>query len=93
MNNGIPQKNIRSYWIADCQFYDEDGMGVAAYLLVDDDGCLCELDLWKAVNQRFSHYPVARISSETSQWINRSNGGEHALAFALRALALTQHHL
>ena len=47
MNNGIPQKNIRSYWIADCQFYDEDGMGVAAYLLADDDGCLCELDLWK----------------------------------------------
>ena len=38
MNNGVPQKNIRSYWIADCQFYDEDGMGVAAYLLVDGRG-------------------------------------------------------
>ena len=47
MNNGVPQKNIRSYWIADCQFYDEDGMGVAAYLLVDGTRSLCELDLWK----------------------------------------------
>ena len=28
-------------------FYDADDKGVAAYLLVDDDGCLCELDLWK----------------------------------------------
>ena len=47
MNNGVPQKNIRSYWIADCQFYDEDGMGVAAYLLVDGTRSLCKLDLWK----------------------------------------------
>lgn len=47
MNNGVPQKNIRSYWIADCHFYDEDGMGVAAYLLVDGTRSLCELDLWK----------------------------------------------
>ncbi len=47
MNNGVPQKNIRSFWIADCQFYDKDGIGVAAYLLVDEMRSLCELDLWK----------------------------------------------
>lgn len=47
MNNGEPVKCKPSRVISDCMFYDADNKGVAAYLLVDDDGCLCELDLWK----------------------------------------------
>ena len=47
MNNGEPVKYKPSHVVSDCMFYDADDKGVAAYLLVDDDGCLCELDLWK----------------------------------------------
>ncbi|WP_315292743.1 DUF6984 family protein [Hoylesella loescheii] len=47
MNNGEPVKYKPSHVISDCMFYDADNKGVAAYLLVDDDGYLCELDLWK----------------------------------------------
>jgi hypothetical protein len=47
MNNGEPVKYKPSHVISDCMFYDADDKGVAAYLLVDDDGYLCELDLWK----------------------------------------------
>ena len=47
MNNGELMKCKPSHVISDCMFYDADNKGVAAYLLVDDDGCLCELDLWK----------------------------------------------
>ena len=47
MNNGEPVKYKPSHVISDCMFYDADNKGVAAYLLADDDGCLCELDLWK----------------------------------------------
>ena len=47
MNNGEPVKYKPSHVISDCMFYDADNKGVAAYLLVDGDGCLCELDLWK----------------------------------------------
>ena len=47
MNNGEPVKYKPSHVISDCLFYDADDKGVAAYLLVDDDGCLCEFDLWK----------------------------------------------
>ena len=47
MNNGEPVKYKPSHVVSDCMFYDADNKGAAAYLLVDDDGCLCELDLWK----------------------------------------------
>ena len=47
MSNGEPVKYKPSHVVSDCMFYDADDKGVAAYLLVDDDGCLCELDLWK----------------------------------------------
>lgn len=47
INNGEPVKYKPSHVISDCMFYDADNKGVAAYLLVDGDGCLCELDLWK----------------------------------------------
>ena len=47
MNNGEPVKYKPSHVISDCMFYDADNKGVAAYLLVDGDGCFCELDLWK----------------------------------------------
>lgn len=33
--------------ISNCMFYDKDGVGVAAYLLVDEDDHICELDMWK----------------------------------------------
>ena len=47
INNGELVKYKPSHVISDCMFYDADNKGVAAYLLVDGDGCLCELDLWK----------------------------------------------
>lgn len=47
MNNVEPVKCKPSRVISDCMFYDADNKGAAAYLLVDDDGYLCELDLWK----------------------------------------------
>lgn len=47
MNNGEPVKYKPSHVISDCMFYAADNKGIAAYLLVDGDGCLCELDLWK----------------------------------------------
>ena len=47
INNGELVKYKPSHVISDCMFYDADNKGVAAYLLVDDDGYLCELDLWK----------------------------------------------
>ena len=47
MNNGEPVKYKPSRVISDCMCYDADNKGAVAYLLVDDDGCLCELDLWK----------------------------------------------
>ena len=94
MNNGEPVKYKPSHVVSDCMFYDADNKGVAAYLLVDDDGCLCELDLWKGGELEILSLPSStQISSKTSQWVNSSSGGEHALAFALRALTLTQHHL
>ena len=47
INYREPVKHKPSHVISDCMFYDADDKGVAAYLLVDDDGYLCELDLWK----------------------------------------------
>ena len=47
INNGELVKYKPSHVISDCMFYDADNKGVAAYLLVGGDGCLCELDLWK----------------------------------------------
>ena len=71
MNNVEPVKCKPSRVISDCMFYDADNKGAAAYLLVDDDGYLCELDLWKGGEPEILSLPRARISSETSQWVNR----------------------
>ncbi len=63
MNNEKPVKFKHSRLIADCQFKDEDNMGVAAYLLVDDDESLCELDLWK-----FDETEIRSLPSSTDKF-------------------------
>lgn len=59
MNNGEPVKYKPSHVVSDCMFYDADDKGVAAYLLVDDDGCLCELDLWKGGEPEIPSLPCS----------------------------------
>ena len=36
------------YLLAKCHFYDTDNIPVALYLLVNEKGIPCELDMWKA---------------------------------------------
>lgn len=33
--------------IANCMYYDYDGVCVAVYLLVNQDNQICEIDMWK----------------------------------------------
>ncbi len=37
----------KEFLVADCQFCDIDNVPVVLYLLVDEDGIPCELDMWK----------------------------------------------
>ena len=36
------------YLVSECGFYDTDNIPVALYLLVNEKGIPCELDMWKA---------------------------------------------
>ena len=48
-----------SFDIASCRFIDADKVEVVAYLLVDKDNLMYELDLWKVDNT-----PIKRIPSK-----------------------------
>ena len=48
-----------SFDIASCKFIDEDNVEVVAYLLVDMNKILCELDLWKVDDS-----PIIKIPSK-----------------------------
>ena len=60
---GLVEKNSDIYeakgnhLIADCQFLDTDGVPVAVYLLVDSEGKLDELDLWKCDDSIINRIP------------------------------------
>lgn len=43
--------------ISNCMFYDKDGIPVAAYLLVNKENILCELDIWKGDYSQISEIP------------------------------------
>ena len=42
---------------SDCSFYDTDNIPVALYLLVDEEGAPCELDMWKADDSPINTIP------------------------------------
>lgn len=56
-NSRICSKNIRCYEISNCMFYDQDGVGVALYLLVNEENIICELDMWKGDYSPISEIP------------------------------------
>jgi hypothetical protein len=46
-----------NHLIADCQFLDTDGVPVVVYLLVDSEGKLDELDIWKCDYSTINRIP------------------------------------
>ena len=42
---------------SDCSFYDTDNIPVALYLLVDEEGAPCELDMWKVDDSPINTIP------------------------------------
>lgn len=47
--NNAQHENANTQYkeIANCMYYDNDGVCVAVYLLVNKDNQLCEIDMWK----------------------------------------------
>lgn len=56
-NNNDIYEAKGNHLIADCQFLDTDGVPVVVYLLVDSEGKLDELDLWKCDYSAINRIP------------------------------------
>ena len=43
--------------VSNCSYFDTDNVPVALYLLVDEEGIPCELDMWKADDSPINSIP------------------------------------
>lgn len=57
----------RSREISCCKFHDTDHIEVAAYLLIDSEDMLYELDLWKVDDSEIHHIPSVECMEDIEQ--------------------------
>lgn len=65
--NSIEFVHKRSREIYCCKFHDTDNIDVTAYLLVDPENTLYELDLWKVDDSEILHIPSVGCMEDIPQ--------------------------